>query len=106
MTTIFGSSDRNFVYSFYGLKKFLALLLGIELIFGSLADYLVKFDITFRAIYYASKTFYEAQENYSTIEKEILARVFACEKLRPYISDGKERCIAKTNQIGLIAARI
>ena len=39
----------------------------------------------FKAIYYASKTFNEAQENYSTIEKEMLAMVFACEKIRPYI---------------------
>ena len=39
----------------------------------------------FRAIYYASKTFNEPKENYSTIEKEILAMVFACEKFRPYI---------------------
>ena len=38
-----------------------------------------------RAIYYASKTFNEAQENYSTTEKELLIMVFACEKLRPYI---------------------
>ena len=39
----------------------------------------------FKAIYYASKTFNEAQENYSTTEKEMLAMVFACEKSRPYI---------------------
>ena len=39
----------------------------------------------FRAIYYASKIFNEAQENYLTIEKEILTMVFACEKFRPYI---------------------
>ena len=39
----------------------------------------------FKAIYYASKTFNEAQENYSTIEKEMLAMTFACEKFRPYI---------------------
>ena len=39
----------------------------------------------FRAIYYASKTFNKAQENYFTTEKEILAMVFACKKFRPYI---------------------
>ena len=33
----------------------------------------------FKAIYYASKTFNEAQENYSIIEKEMLAMVFSCE---------------------------
>ena len=44
-----------------------------------------KVDKMFRAIYYSSKTFNEAQENYSTTEKEMLAMVFACEKFRPYI---------------------
>ena len=39
----------------------------------------------FKAIYYANKTFNETQENYSTIEKYMLAMVFACEKFRPYI---------------------
>ena len=39
----------------------------------------------FKAIYYSSKTFNEAQENYSTTEKEMLAMVFAYEKFRPYI---------------------
>ena len=38
-----------------------------------------------KSIYYASKTFNEAQKNYSTIEKEILAMVFACKKFRSYI---------------------
>ena len=39
----------------------------------------------FRAIYYASKTFNEAQENHSTIEKDMMTMVFSCEKFRPYI---------------------
>ena len=42
-------------------------------------------DKIFTAIHYASKTFNEAQENYSTIEKQMLAMVFACEKFKPYI---------------------
>ena len=44
-----------------------------------------KMEKTLRAIYYASKTFNEAQENYSTKEKEMLAVVFAYEKFRSYI---------------------
>ena len=39
----------------------------------------------FKAIYYANKTFNEAQENYSTTINEMLTMVFACEKFRPYI---------------------
>ena len=44
-----------------------------------------KIEKMFRAIYYANKTFNEAQETYSTTEKKMLAMVFACEKFRPYI---------------------
>ena len=39
----------------------------------------------FKVIYYDSKTFNEAQENYSTTEKEMLAMVFSYEKFRPYL---------------------
>ena len=49
----------------------------------------------FRAIYYSSQTFNEAQENYSTTGKEILAIVFACEKFRPYILGSQ--CIVHTD---------
>ena len=39
----------------------------------------------FRPIYYASKMLNEAQENYTTIKKEMLAVVYSCDKFRPYI---------------------
>ena len=39
----------------------------------------------FKAIYYANKTFNEAQENYSNTEKKMLTMVFSCEKFRPCI---------------------
>ena len=44
-----------------------------------------KDEKVFKAIYYASKTFIEAQENYSITEKEMLVIVFVSEKFRPYI---------------------
>ena len=36
-------------------------------------------------IYYASKTLNEAQRNYTTIKKELLAVVFALDKFRAYL---------------------
>ena len=36
-------------------------------------------------IYYASKTLNEAQKNYTTIEKELLAMVFALDKFHAYL---------------------
>ncbi|TYK11064.1 Retrovirus-related Pol polyprotein from transposon 17.6 [Cucumis melo var. makuwa] len=40
-------------------------------------------------IYYGSKTLNEAQENSTTTEKELLAVVFAIEKIRSYIVSSK-----------------
>ncbi|RVW61561.1 Retrovirus-related Pol polyprotein from transposon 297 [Vitis vinifera] len=42
-------------------------------------------------IYYASKTLNEAQRNYTTTEKELLAVVFALDKFRAYYSISKSR---------------
>ncbi|CAL1390031.1 unnamed protein product [Linum trigynum] len=42
-------------------------------------------DQHFRPIYYASKTLNDAQENYTTTEKELLAVVFAFDKFHPYL---------------------
>ena len=38
-----------------------------------------------RVIYFASKTLDAAQANYTTIEKELLAVIFALEKFRSYM---------------------
>ena len=43
----------------------------------------------FRPIYYASKTLNEAQENYTTTEKEMLVVVYSCDKFKPYILGSK-----------------
>ncbi|GJW10017.1 reverse transcriptase domain-containing protein [Tanacetum coccineum] len=46
-------------------------------------------DKHFQPIHYASKTINEAQENYTTIEKELLAVVLAFEKFRQYLVPSK-----------------
>ena len=44
-----------------------------------------KKDITFQVIYYVSQTLNDAQLNYATIEKELLAIMFVFDKFRPYL---------------------
>ena len=40
-------------------------------------------------IYYASKTLFDAQLNYTTVEKELLAMVFTLDKFRSYLLGSK-----------------
>ncbi|GJT35956.1 reverse transcriptase domain-containing protein [Tanacetum coccineum] len=55
------------------------------------SDYVVRavlgqrIDKHFKPIHYASKTMNEAQENYTTTEKELLAVIFAFDKFRQYL---------------------
>ncbi|GJV37628.1 reverse transcriptase domain-containing protein [Tanacetum coccineum] len=44
-----------------------------------------RIDGKFKQIYYASKTLNNAQEHYTTTEKELLAVVFSFDKFRPYL---------------------
>ncbi|GKD45891.1 putative nucleotidyltransferase, ribonuclease H [Tanacetum coccineum] len=44
-----------------------------------------RIDGKFKLIYYASKTLYNAQEHYTTTEKELLVAVFSFDKFRQYL---------------------
>nr|GFC19151.1 reverse transcriptase domain-containing protein [Tanacetum cinerariifolium] len=54
-----------------------------------------RYENHFRPIHYASKTLTEAESNYTTTEKEMLAVVYAFEKFRSYLIMNK--CIVHTD---------
>ena len=53
----------------------------------------------FQVIYYASRTLNDAQLNYATTEKELLAIVFAFDKFRPYLIGNK--VVVHTNHFAI-----
>ena len=58
-----------------------------------------KMDITFRVIYYASRTLNHAQLNYAITEKELLAIMCVFDKFRPYLIGN--RFIVHTNHLAI-----
>ncbi|CAL8988236.1 unnamed protein product, partial [Prunus brigantina] len=95
--------DQNYENAFNALKKMLTTApiiippdwsLPFELMCDA-SDYAVgavlgqRVDKKPHAIYYASRTLNDAQLNYSTTEKELLAVIFALEKFRSYLITNK-----------------
>ncbi|CAL8083265.1 unnamed protein product [Prunus armeniaca] len=95
--------DQNCENAFNALKKMLTTApiiippywsLPFELMCDA-SDYAVgavlgqRIDKKPHAIYYASRTLNDAQLNYSTTEKELLAVIFALEKFRSYLITNK-----------------
>ncbi|GJS48613.1 reverse transcriptase domain-containing protein [Tanacetum coccineum] len=74
--SVFGNSFDSCLNN---LSKMLASDYAMGAVLGQ------RVDKKFRPIYYASKTMNDAQEHYTTTEKELLAVVYAFEKFRSYL---------------------
>ena len=59
----------------------------------------------FHSIYYASKTLVDAQINYTTTEKDLLAVVFAFDKFRAYLVGTKVAVYANHTAIKYLIAK-
>nr|GEV30520.1 hypothetical protein [Tanacetum cinerariifolium] len=78
MTAIFLRHGRRFYGSIHGR------LLGVrDFAVGAVLGQ--RIEGKFKPIYYASKILNNAQEHYTTIEKELLAVVFSFDKFHPYL---------------------
>ncbi|XP_022856137.1 uncharacterized protein LOC111377296 [Olea europaea var. sylvestris] len=95
---------RRFIKDFSKITKPLCNLLMKELMYDA-SDHAVgavlgqRKNKIFHVIYYASRTWNDAQINYATIEKELLAVVYAFDKFRSYLVGSK--VIAYTDHAAL-----
>ncbi|XP_059650641.1 uncharacterized protein LOC132296454 [Cornus florida] len=96
MMAIFSDMIENFLEVF--MDDFSVLQIGLFLHFEIMcdaSDYTVgavlgqRMEKLLRVIYYASKILTEAQLNYATTKKELLAVVFALDKFRSYLLGSK-----------------
>jgi len=60
----------------------------------------------FHVIYYASKVLNDAQVNYATIEKEMLAIFYALEKFRSYLVGSKVIIYTDMQQLNIFSTRL
>nr|GEW44353.1 reverse transcriptase domain-containing protein [Tanacetum cinerariifolium] len=88
---VFMDDFSVFGNSFQSCLSHLERMLKSDFVIGAVLGQ--RQDKHFRPIHYASKTMTEAESNYTTTEKEMLAVVYAFEKFRSYLIMNKALCI-------------